>query len=220
MTIEMTQQIWTEFFTVALFHLLAVMSPGPDFAIVVKQSVNHGRKTGIITALGVGLAILIHVSYSLLGIGLLIKNSHWLFEIMKYLAATYLFYIGVKALKTKAQTANEIEEVVNNPIPSQRSAFWTGFLTNGLNPKATLFFFSLFAVVIDPKTPIWAQTGYGLYMSVATACWFIFVASLFGHKKVRLVFERMGHWFDRVMGAALIFLGIKIALIKTLLLPL
>ncbi len=211
MHIEITAQLWTEFFTVAILHLLAVMSPGPDFAIVVKQSVSHGRKTGIITAMGVGLAILIHITYSLLGIGLLIKNSAWLFELMKYAAAAYLFYLGFKAIRTKPSDGHEIEDLLEKKQPSQKSAFWVGFLTNGLNPKATLFFFSLFAVVISAETPIWAQASYGIYMAIATACWFTLVASLFGHKAVRLKFEKMGHWFDRVMGAALILLGIKIA---------
>ncbi len=61
---------WTEFLTVALVHLLAVASPGPDFAIVLRESVSNGRHAGIWTALGVGSGILLHVGYCLLGIGL------------------------------------------------------------------------------------------------------------------------------------------------------
>ena len=66
---------WTEFLTVALVHLLAVASPGPDFAIVVRESVSSGRHTGICTAIGVGSGILLHVTYSLLGIGLIVSQS-------------------------------------------------------------------------------------------------------------------------------------------------
>src|SRR5207244_2369698 len=62
---------WGEFLKVALAHLLAVASPGPDLAIVIKQSLRHGRRTAIWTAIGVGAAILLHVTYSLLGLGLL-----------------------------------------------------------------------------------------------------------------------------------------------------
>ncbi|HFB66443.1 MAG TPA: LysE family translocator [Aeromonadales bacterium] len=221
----MTIELWHEFITVAAFHLLAVISPGPDFAVVVKQSVSQGRKIGIYTAFGVGTAILIHVSYSLLGIGLLIRNSQWLFDILKYVAAAYLFYIGTKAIRSKKIASPEIEELIETPQTSQRrdddkeknldqsflKAYWMGFLTNGLNPKATLFFFSLFAVVISPNTPVIIQVGYGIYMAIVTALWFVLVALLFGHKRVRIKFEKMGHWFDRVMGVALIALGIKIA---------
>ena len=74
---------WTEFFTVALIHLLAVASPGPDFAIVVRESVAFGRRAGIFTALGVGAGIFVHVAYSLLGIGLIVSQSIVLFNALK-----------------------------------------------------------------------------------------------------------------------------------------
>src|SRR4051794_31688078 len=83
-----------EFLTVALVHLLAVASPGPDFAVVLRESVTRGRPAGIFTALGVGSGIVLHVSYSLLGIGLLISQSILLFSLLKWLAAAYLIYIG------------------------------------------------------------------------------------------------------------------------------
>ncbi len=81
---------WAEFFTVALIHLLAVASPGPDFAIVVRESVAHGRRAGTWTALGVGTGIFVHVAYSLLGIGLIVSQSIVLFNALKWLAAAEL----------------------------------------------------------------------------------------------------------------------------------
>ncbi len=74
---------WTEFLTVALIHLLAVASPGPDFAVVVRESVTHGRRAGTWTALGVGTAIFLHVGYSLLGIGLIVSQSIVLFNALE-----------------------------------------------------------------------------------------------------------------------------------------
>ena len=90
-----------EFLTVALIHLLAVASPGPDFAVVVRESVTHGRRAGTWTALGVGSAIFLHVGYSLLGIGLIVSQSIVLFNALKWAAAAYLLYIGFKALRAK-----------------------------------------------------------------------------------------------------------------------
>ena len=87
----------------------------------------------------------------------------------------------------------------------------TGFVTNGLNPKATLFFLSLFTVVINPHTPLAVQAGYGVYLAFATATWFCLVALLFSQRRVRAGFARMGHWFDRLMGAVLVGLGVKLA---------
>ncbi len=202
---------WPEFFTVALIHLLAVASPGPDFAIVVRESVAHGRRAGVFSALGVGCGIFIHVAYSLLGIGLIVSQSIVLFNALKWLAAAYLVYIGIKALRAKPVSAGEAELNRFEGARTARAAFTAGFVTNGLNPKATLFFLSLFTVVINPHTPLPVQAGYGVYLALATALWFCLVAQLFSHKRVRAGFSRLGHWFDRLMGVVLVGLGVKLA---------
>ncbi len=201
---------WAEFLTVALIHLLAVASPGPDFAVVVRESVTHGRRAGTWTAFGVGTAIFLHVGYSLLGIGLIVSQSIMLFNVLKWAAAAYLVYIGFKALRARPASAGEALQV-STVERTPRAAYIAGFMTNGLNPKATLFFLSLFTVVIDPHTPLLVQAGYGVYLAVATGLWFCLVALLFSQARVRAAFARMGHWFDRTMGAVLIALGIKIA---------
>jgi RhtB (resistance to homoserine/threonine) family protein len=202
---------WAEFLTVALIHLLAVASPGPDFAVVVRESVTHGRRAGTWTAFGVGMAIFLHVGYSLLGIGLIVSQSIVLFNALKWLAAAYLLYIGFKALRASPAAPGSDTVHVSTVERTPRAAFVAGFMTNGLNPKATLFFLSLFTVVINPHTPLAVQSGYGLYLAMATGLWFCLVAMLFSQQRVRAGFARMGHWFDRTMGAVLIALGVKIA---------
>jgi RhtB (resistance to homoserine/threonine) family protein len=202
---------WTEFLTVALVHLLAVASPGPDFAIVVRESVSSGRHAGIWTAIGVGSGILLHVGYCLLGIGLIVSQSIMLFNLLKWLAAAYLIYIGIRALRAKPVDPLQAQQSLEAVAVTARGAFVRGFVTNGLNPKATLFFLSLFTLVISPQTPLLVQAGYGAYLAVATAAWFCAVAMLFSHARVRNGFIRMGHWFDRLMGAVLVALGIKVA---------
>ena len=202
---------WAEFLTVALIHLLAVASPGPDFAVVVRESVTHGRKAGTYTAMGVGSAIFVHVGYSLLGIGLIVSQSIVLFNALKWAAAAYLLYIGFKALRARPANASDAPIKVAVGERTARGAFTSGFVTNGLNPKATLFFLSLFTVVINPHTPLWVQAGYGVYLAVATGLWFCMVARLFSQERVRAGFARMGHWFDRAMGAVLVALGLKLA---------
>lgn len=199
-----------EFLTVALVHLLAVASPGPDFAVVVRESVARGRITGVWTALGVGCGIFLHVGYSLLGIGLLISQSILLFSLLKWLAAGYLIYLGVKALRARAQSADPAVQA-SLPRPA-RAAFLGGLLVNGLNPKATLFFLSLFSLVIDPHTPLLIQLGYGLYLAAATALWFCLVALLFSQTRVRDSFLRLGHWFERLTGVVFIALGVRVAI--------
>lgn len=107
-----------------------------------------------------------------------------------------------------AGTAGALEVVME----SQRgtgpgAAFRLGFLTNALNPKATLFFVALFSVVISPGTPVAVQAGYGLYMALATATWFTLVAVFFTLPRVRRAFARFGHWLDRLMGGILLLLA-------------
>ena len=90
---------WPEFLTLTAVHLLAVASPGPDFALVLKQSLKYGRKPAIWTALGIGTGILFHVSYSLFGLGVLLKSSAFAFTLVKALGAGYLAYLGFLGLR-------------------------------------------------------------------------------------------------------------------------
>jgi RhtB (resistance to homoserine/threonine) family protein len=200
---------WSEFLFVAGIHLAAVASPGPDFAVVLRQSISHGRKTAIWTSLGVGTGISVHVGYSLLGIGILIKESQLWFDVVKYIGAGYLAWIGVHALL--AQPAQAVE-AVPAAKPETHSAFITGFLVNVLNPKAALFFIALFSVGINPHTPRLIQAGYGLWMVFATAGWFTLVSLFFTREAVRRNFLRFGHWFERVMGVLLLALAVRLAL--------
>ena len=199
------ENYWPEFLTVALVHLLAVASPGPDFAVVLRQALSQSRKHALLTAAGVGSGILVHVCYSLLGIGLLIQQSVWLFSILKVMGALYLGWIAIHCLRSGP--ANLDVETVPARAQTGLSALRLGFLTNALNPKATLFFVSLFSVVISPDTPVTLQAGYGFYMTAATALWFSMVALFFTLPRVRHGFARFGHWLDRVMGGVLLLLA-------------
>lgn len=201
-----------EFLLVAMVHLLAVASPGPDFAVVIRNSVSAGRQIGLTTALGIGVGIFLHVAYSLLGIGIIVSQSVWLFNMLKLLAGAYLLYLGIKALRARPQLVTDGDGAAAPTSMSARKAFMDGFVTNGLNPKATLFFLSVFTLLISPQTPTLIQAGYGLYLAVATALWFCLVALLFSQPGIRRAFTRMGHWFDRLMGAVLIGLGLHLAL--------
>ena len=203
---------WLEFSKVALAHLLAVASPGPDFAIVLKQSLTHGRRTAIWTSIGVGVAILLHVTYSLLGLGLLIRSSVLWFNLVKYAGAAYIAWLGVLALRTKPHEPTATNRGAAPVLPKPHGAFATGFLTNALNPKATLFFISLFVLIVSPSTPKLVQAGYGLWMCLATMAWFIFVSVVFTREDVRRRFLRYGHWIDRALGVVFLVFAFSLAL--------
>ena len=203
---------WSEFITIAIAHLLAVASPGPDFAVVLKQSVTGGTRQGILTSLGVGAGILIHVSYCLLGMSILFAQSDVLLTAMKYLAASYLAYLGVQTITASSRQRPAAESAGGRA--SSVGAFRLGFLTNGLNPKATLFFLALFAGVIDSETPLRIQLYYGLYMSAATFIWFAILSGLIGQTQVRQFILQFGPWFERAMGVILLILAVQIMLIN------
>ncbi|MEG3767864.1 LysE family translocator [Alteromonas sp. 14N.309.X.WAT.G.H12] len=202
-----------EFLTIALIHLVAVASPGPDFAVVVRHSVAYGRKIALYTSLGVGLAIFLHVGYSLVGLSMLIKTTPWLYTTFSYAAAGYLIYLAIGALRSgppinAPQTAQTQE--VDKPLISVPKAIGVGFLTNGLNPKATLFFLSLFTAIINVETPFMIKLGYGVYLSLATTAWFCFLSYLLSTSKVAKLIGEKGYWLDRTMGVILIGLAVKL----------
>src|SRR3990167_8795475 len=99
-----------EFLTVVVVHMLAVMSPGPDFVMISRNSLVYSRKVGVYSAIGLGLGILVHVTYSLIGIGLIISKSILLFSILKFIGAAYLIYVGYKCLRAKPHQQQSIEE--------------------------------------------------------------------------------------------------------------
>lgn len=202
---------WGEFLTVVIVHLLAVASPGPDFAMVLRQSLVAGRKAALWTSIGIGAGILVHVVYTLLGLGLLISQSIELFNLVKFVGAAYLLFVGWKSLRAQPEKNHVVGPVLAQRDYPVSRALRIGFLTNVLNPKATLFFLSLFSVIVKPDTPGSIQALYGIYMSFATGVWFCGLSLVLTQQRVRQGFTRFGHWAERLMGVMLIALGVRLA---------
>ena len=202
------------FFLFVIFTM-ALASPGPDFVIAVRNSILYSRKIGIITAIGFALGVSVHMTYTLLGLAVLISQSVILFNLIKYAGAAYLFYIGFHALKShgfEETTSQRAQQKTMNPL----KALWNGFLTNALNPKATLFFMAVFSQFINPETPFSIQIIYALTCVVMTGIWFSLVAMVLTHPKIKAKFLQLTKWIDRVCGGLLIALGIKLALSKAI----
>ena len=197
--------------TVTFIHLLAVISPGPDFIVAVRNSLTYSRRTGIFTAIGFGMGIAVHIIYCAAGLALIIFKSILLFNAMKFLGAAYLIYIGIKSLRSKSSKI-EIGEHAQKSDISTLSAIRMGFLTNVLNPKATLLFLSLFTFVISPETPLSILLIASAIMIINTSLWFILVAIFLTQKRIRSIFERFQNAFNKTFGAILIALGVKIAI--------
>ena len=203
-----------EFLALATIHFLAVVAPGPDFAVTIRQSVRFGRVVGICTALGIGAGISVHVLYTLLGVGALMHTIPWLLTVAKVVGGAYILYLGVSLLRSRPKSVMEGDEPTDKPVVEQTllKAFTTGFLTNATNPKATLFFLAIFTTIISASTPLEIQALYGVWMCFVNALWFVIVAVFFSSSRVRLLFMRMGHWFERTMGVILILFAGRLIL--------
>ncbi|WP_175817563.1 LysE family translocator [Burkholderia diffusa] len=201
----------TEWIVVVTITLLAVISPGPDFAMVTRNSLMLSRRSGLLTAWGIGLGVTVHVSYTLLGVGLLIRQSLWLFNTVKLIGAIYLIYLGAKMLAARPARGQPATPAA--PL-SDLAALRTGFLTNALNPKTTVFIVSLFMQAVRPDTPLIVQIGYGLFIALAHAGWFSLVAVCFSARAVRDRLLSLRHWIDRTFGVLLVGFGILLAVAR------
>lgn len=193
-------------------QLLGLMSPGPDFAIVVRNSLIYSRKTAIFTAIGVALGILVHLAYIICGLGIVIAKTIWLFSLFKYIGAAYLIYIGCKGLCAKKQKFLYQETSHQKQDISALKAISTGILTNATNPKAMLFFLSLISAFITPKEPTFVVIIYGALIFLSTLIWFLFVAMCFSHQRLRSFFKNFQYLIERVTGGFLVLLGLKMLL--------
>jgi RhtB (resistance to homoserine/threonine) family protein len=200
---------------VAVFGL-AVISPGPDFVVAVRNSVVYSRRAGMFTALGFGVGILFHVAYTLLGLAVVISQSILMFGVIKYAGAAYLAYIGFQALRSRGAGQEAVDAAIGQDralnAMSGFAAFKSGLLTNALNPKATLFFLAIFSQIINPETPLAWKAVYGLTCGAMVSGWFCLVSFVLTHARVRAAFLSAAKWMDRSCGVLLIALGAKVAL--------
>jgi len=196
--------------TVAILNLLAAISPGPDFVMIVRNSLCYSRRSGIYTTFGIGLALGVHLLYCAAGIGYLISTSLILFSIIKILGAGYLIYMGVGSILAK-KSSLEQSEVKNDVDLTRFQAFRMGFLTNILNPKATLFLLSLFTLVIGNSTPLYIIVTISAIIIGTAIAWFTIVSIFLSQERVRNAFLKYEKGINRMLGGFLIILGIKIA---------
>ena len=196
------------FFSAALAHLLAVMSPGPDTAIIFHQSFAKGRVQGILTALGIGFGIFVHCFFAISGISLLIYSSDEAKFFIKFMGAIYLLYLGISFfISKKSSKTDESKVLFKNP-------FIIGFVTNLLNVKAFLFTVSLFSF-INLDSNILMSLIYLLYFPLITAAWFSFVSYALTHQSMGDIFNKHSDTIQFTSSAFIAGLGL-IILIQTL----
>ncbi len=198
-----------EFLLLATAHLFAVASPGADFAIVIKNTLRCGKTTGLATAFGIGLGILVHMAYTLFGVAIILARSETLFSIVKYAGAAYLLWFAYRCFQSRKTDKNPFNAATHIELRTFQ-AIRQGFVVNVLNPKVTLFFVALFTNIVSPSTPLWIQVSYGLWLSIYTMIWFALVAWGFSRQVVLIWYQQHGHYFDWAMGCILLLIAARL----------
>jgi len=195
-----------EFLTVAILHLFAVASPGPDFALVTRQSLRYNRKVAIWTSLGIGVGILFHSLLAITGLVILITSNELFSTILKIIGSLYLLYLGVNSILGNKEKGNIEEENTNT---DKFNGFLAGLITNITNIKAILFFVTVFSVVIDTGNNLYLIL-YGTYMALATFVWFSIISYVFTSENFKSKFSSFLGLLEKIIGFILILLSLQI----------
>lgn len=209
----MAHQYLIELASLMAIFSFAIVVPGADTAMVMRQAIVHGRKAAILTSFGIGTSLMFHVTYTILGLGLVISKSIMLFNVIKWVGVAYLIYIGIQSLRAGSADLDTgaVSAVEKGATQSALKGFGLGFMANALNPKPVFFFLSIFSTVVSHDTPAAVKFGYGLVMASCLIAWFVAVSFFLTTPAMRAAFEKASKWINRASGAVFIAFGLKLA---------
>ena len=201
-----------DFFIFAFASLMLNITPGNDMIYVATRSTSQGVKAGVVSALGIAGGCIVHLLAAVIGLSAIIANSAIAFDIIKYVGAAYLIYLGIKSFLSKQNKFN-ISDKVEPKSLSQ--LFWQGVVTNVLNPKVALFFLAFLPQFIHP------ERGNASMQILLLGLWFNFSGTVV-NSVVAVLFGKLGNWLadkqtfikwqNKITGLLLVGLGIKVAL--------
>ncbi|MDJ0946071.1 MAG: LysE family transporter [Kiloniellales bacterium] len=195
----------------ALAHFIAAASPGPAFIVALQESVARDRRAGVAAAVGIALGSFLWALLVVLGVGLLLQQAGWLYGTLRLLGGLYLIYLGICLWRGAVQPLALPATAIGLPASGLRS-LRLGLLTQLVNPKAAVFFGSIFLTFLPPDLPLWV-TGVVLANIFAVEFfWYLAVALLFSTGRVRRAYAGAKLWIDRLAGGCLAALGLKLAL--------
>ncbi|EXU74712.1 threonine export protein RhtC [Erwinia mallotivora] len=202
------------FLTVALVHCVALMSPGPDFFFVSQTAASRSRKEAMLGVLGITMGVLIWAGVALMGLNLLLQKMAWLHQAIMIAGGLYLLWMGWQMLRSARQQHKnppvQQEQVV--ALAQGGRSFLRGLLTNLANPKAVVYFGSVFSLFVGDDVGAGQRWGLFLLIVVETLAWFTLVASLFALPAMRRGYQRMAKWIDGFAGVLFAGFGIHLIL--------
>ena len=199
------------FLTVALVHIIALMSPGPDFFFVSQTAVSRSRKEALMGVLGITCGVMVWAGVALLGLHLIIEKMAWLHTIIMVGGGLYLCWMGYQMLRGALKKSDAPAPEPQVELARSGRSFLKGLLTNLANPKAIIYFGSVFSLFVGDNVGTGERWGIFLLIVLETLVWFIIVASLFALPAMRRGYQRMAKWIDGIAGT--LFAGFGIHLI-------
>jgi threonine/homoserine/homoserine lactone efflux protein len=193
--------------------ILLAVTPGPDTTLVFAQTLRHGVRGGLVASLGVITGCLVHVTAASVGLSAILAASAHAFNVVKWLGAAYLAFIGLRTIIAAGRAS-----AAASPEPQAlrtSSVFWTGFLTNVLNPKVAVFFLAFLPQFVTGNTA-YAPLGFatlGLIFIAVGFIWLVALAFVAARSAAALGGRgRLKVWLERALGGAFIALAAKLAL--------
>ncbi|HDU2648143.1 TPA: threonine export protein RhtC [Yersinia enterocolitica] len=200
------------FLTVALVHLVALMSPGPDFFFVSQTAASRSRREAMMGVTGISLGIVVWAGVALMGLNLILQKMAWLHQIIMVGGGLYLCWMGWQLLKSARSKRDTSEPEVQVALPARGRTFLRGFLTNLSNPKAVIYFGSVFSLFVGDNVTAGARWGLFVLIVVETFVWFSIVACVFALPMMRRGYQRLSKWIDGLAGVLFAGFGIHLIL--------
>jgi threonine/homoserine/homoserine lactone efflux protein len=197
-----------DFFTFIVLSLFVVMSPGIDTALITKRTISAGRTDGFKMALGITVGALVHTFAAAFGLSAVLMQSAFAFEIVKYIGAAYLIYLGVSSMISKGKN-KELE----NHKEMHGSAFKQGFFSNVLNPKVAIFFLTFLPQFVNTQSHAAKQLVLmGIIYTLLSIVWFIVFVIFINYLRKWLMTPNVQIMMEKATGLVLIGFGLKLAL--------
>ena len=197
---------FVEFGSLAVAHFMALLSPGPDFLLVMGCSIKYGSRQTFGACLGIAVANGVYILLAIGGFSLLRENAI-IFGGMKFIAASYLVYLGILMIKSSQKKVCTAELSTGVSNIGYMQMFVRGFLSAILNPKNAIFYLSLMSVIVSRQTPIRNQLYYGGWMFSAVLLWDIFISFCIGSFFVRNILDTHTWRIERFSGLLLMVVG-------------
>jgi RhtB (resistance to homoserine/threonine) family protein len=196
-----------------LAALIIVITPGSDTIFILARSLGQGRKAGVISALGISTGSFIHTLMAAFGLSIVIAKSIFVFNLIKYAGALYLFYLGFQMLLDKSRLNTDM--VLEKEAVNYQKIYREAIINNILNPKVALFFIAFLPQFIIPsmKNTVLPFIVLGLTFIAMGIVWCInlaiFASAIFDRLRAD---RRWANYFNKICGLTMVGLGIRMAL--------